>query len=84
MEESIKKVEVEVIEDFFDHYYGKDRKAGDVFVSNAELAFKRKNFAVNGIARPLVEILRVVSDETPEDTKLENKFQELINQYIKK
>lgn len=79
MEEENKKVEVKVIEDFFDHYYGKDRKIGDIFISNAELAFKRKNFAVNGIARPLVEILRVVSDDTPEDEILPNEFKNILN-----
>lgn len=79
MEEQYKKIEVKVLEDFFDNYYGKARVKDDVFVCRADLALKRKNFTVNGISKPLVEILRVVSDNTPEDEILPNEFKNILN-----
>ena len=84
MEEQNKKVEVEVIEDFFDHCYGKKRKVGDTFICDKELALKRKHFSINGQERPLVKLLRDVPNDTPEEEKKTNLFWQEIIQKFKK
>lgn len=84
MEEQNKKVEVEVIEDFFDNCYGKARKVGDTFICGKELAIKRKHFSINGQERPLVKLLRDVQNDTPEDTKETNNFLDIIKNKLNK
>lgn len=61
------KVEVEVLVPFGDAVYGKERKVGDKFICDKELALQRKGYTVKG--KPLVKILRVVPNNTPEEEK---------------
>lgn len=84
MEEQNKKVEVEVIEDFFDHCYGKERKVGNTFICDKELALKRKHFSINGQERPLVKLLRDVPNDTPEEPKETNKYLDMIKNKLNK
>lgn len=80
MEEQNKKVEAEVIEDFFDYCYGKERKVGNIFICDKELALKRKHFSINGQERPLVKILRDVPDDTPEEEKAIKSIMDIIKE----
>ena len=81
------KVEVEVLNDFFDFAYSKPREVGDKFICDKELALKRKHFEFKGQDMPLVKILRDVPDDTPEEEKaiksimdiIKEKFQSTIN-----
>lgn len=81
----MEKVEAEVLTNFGDTIYGKQRVAGDKFICDKELAIKRANLIINGKEKPLLKILRVVPDDTPEEPKVENKeLKNFLNQTLKK
>ena len=73
------KVEVEVLYPFSDNEYGKQRKIGDKFICDKELALKRRFVTVGNKEISLIKILRVVPDNTPEEPKVENNIQALFN-----
>lgn len=81
----MEKVEVEVLTDFGDTIYGKKRVAGDTFICDKELAIKRANFVIDGKEKPLLKILRVVSDDTPEEPKVQNEeLEKFLGKMLKK
>ena len=67
------KVEVEVIHEFSDLIYGKNRKIGDIFICDKETALQRANFEINGKKVPLVKILRTATDVSKEEEKVDQK-----------